>query len=137
MKNSNQKSLINTPFDWVKELYLNKKWAEFSEEEKSKYNIFMINKILSMDPQKALLIQKVNMMNLTKEYHFQYLQNILKGTKNTYVPYIKNEGKTKSIKPEIISAISKYYNISTREAYEYYQLIDKSDITHISKIKWE
>jgi len=137
MKNLGQKQ-INTPFDWIKELYLNKKWAEFSEDEKNIYNIFMINKILSMDPQKILFIQKVNMMhNISKETHFTYLQKNFKTLTNKYVPYIKNENKTKNIKSDIPLSVSKYYSVSIREATEYLPLIEKSEINHISKIKWE
>ena len=43
--------MLKTIFDWSKEIMTNKRpWSSFTNEEKNIFNGFMINKILSQNP---------------------------------------------------------------------------------------
>ena len=50
MKKKIQQSSSLSLFDWIKQIISFKKnWNDFSEEDKKTYNVFMINKFLSMN----------------------------------------------------------------------------------------
>ena len=52
-----------TPFDHLKNLHTKKKnWNDFNDEEKKNFNIFIINKALSFNP------NYLNIVNLVQKY---------------------------------------------------------------------
>ena len=58
-----QKKRKMTPFDHLKNLHTKKKnWNDFNDEEKKNFNIFIINKALSFNP------NYLNIVNLVQKY---------------------------------------------------------------------
>ena len=51
---------IKTIFDWVKQMSYDKEpWSSFSNEEHEIFNNFMINKIISMNPNYIELVAEI------------------------------------------------------------------------------
>ena len=131
MKKKIQQSSSLSLFDWIKQIISFKKnWNDFSEEDKKTYNIFMINKFLSMNQGYLDIVnyvQKLNIQDKEKSY-IVYCSLIPKSQKN-YFPYCKSTKKPQD--PELLDNISKYYECSNREASEYLELLSKDEVEEI------
>ena len=131
MKKKIQQNSSLSLFDWIKQIISFKKnWNDFSEEDKKTYNVFMINKFLSMNQGYLDIVnyvQKLNIQDKEKSY-IVYCSKIPKSQK-TYFPYIKTTKKPQD--PELLGNISKYYECSNREASEYLELLSKDEVKDI------
>ena len=131
MKKKIQQSSSLSLFDWIKQIInLKKDWSTFSEEDKKTYNIFMINKFISMNQDYLNIVnyvQKLNIQDKEKSY-IVYCSLIPKATK-TYFPYIKSTKKSQD--PELLDNISKYYECSSREASAYLEILSKDEVEEI------
>ena len=102
MKKKIQQSSSLSLFDWIKQIInLKKDWSTFSEEDKKTYNIFMINKFISMNQDYLDIVnyvQKLNIQDKEKSYivYCQYKNHIL------YIRTLAN------IEPSEISTFRKY-----------------------------
>jgi len=122
-----------TIFDWLKEITLKKtSWDKFSEKDRESFNVFMINRYLSMDKDYIDLVNLVQKIPLTEKQKFYtiYCQMIPK--KNVFLKYTKSKNKTKP--KEIVEYIANYYECSLGEADHYIDIIREPGVR---TILWE
>ena len=124
------------PFDHIKNLHTKKRrWEDFNDEEKKSFNVFIINKGLSMNPNYLGIVNMVqnftglNQIISSKEV-FNIYFNLLPNNFRFY-KWIKGE-KTKKDK-EKAEYLAMHFKVSTREAYDYLQLLDRKTINSIIK----
>ena len=124
------------PFDHIKNLHTKKRhWGSFNDEEKKSFNVFIINKGLSMNPNYLGIVNMVqnftglNQVISSKEV-FNIYFNLLPNNFRFY-KWIKGE-KTKKDK-EKAKYLAIHFKVSTREAYDYLQILDRKTINSIIK----
>ena len=124
------------PFDHIKNLHTKKRrWEDFNDEEKKSFNVFIINKALSMNPNYLNIVNMVqnftglNQILSPKEVFNLYL-NLLPN-KFKFYRWIKGE-KTKKDK-EKAEYLAMHFEISIREAYDYLKILDRKTINSIIK----
>ena len=124
------------PFDHIKNLHTKKRrWENFNDEEKKSFNVFIINKGLSMNPNYLGIVNMVqnftglNQIISPKEV-FNIYFNLLPSNFRFY-KWIKGE-KTKKDK-EKAEYLAIHFKVSTREAYDYLQLLDRKTVNKIIK----
>ena len=124
------------PFDHLKNLHTKKRtWDDFNDEEKKSFNVFIINKALSMNPNYLNIVNMVQNYTglnqiLSQKEVFNLYFNLLP-TKFRFYKWIKGE-KTKKEK-EKAEYLAMHFKISTREAYDYLKILDKKTINKIIK----
>ena len=117
-----------TIFDHLNDL-TNKKipWLEYTEQDKKSFNVYMINRWLSMD------IDLIDLVNYIQPYTISILDKAstykvyldLLPRKKIYNKYI---GKSKKKGNEqVLEILSKHFQISYAEAEEYLDIINKND----------
>jgi len=119
-----------TLFDWLKEITLNKtSWENFSEKDRESFNVFMINRYLSMNMDYIELVNYVQTIPFTEKekYYTIYCQMIPK--KNVFLKYTKSNKKTKP--KEIAEYVAKYYECSLGEADHYIDIIKEHGVRNI------
>ena len=124
------------PFDHIKNLHTKqKRWEDFNDEEKKSFNVFIINKGLSMNPDYLGIVNMVqnftglNQVISPKEVfniYFNLLPNNFK-----FYKWIKG-AKSKKDK-EKAEYLAMHFKVSTREAYDYLDILDKKTINSILK----
>ena len=123
-----------TPFDHIKNLHTKKKnWDEFNDEEKKNFNIFIINKALSFNPNYlniVNLVQKYSAGQITQKEVFKIYFNLLP-SKFRFYKWIKSKNEKKD--KEKINNLAMYFECSTKEAKDYLTLLDKKTINNIIK----
>lgn len=119
-------------FDWLNEITYNKRsWNSFTDEDKSEFNLFMINRFLSMNP------DNIDVINLIQRYPtcsnkvvYKYYCDLLP-KKKSFFKYIKSSIKWEK---ETVDKISEYYKCSTREAKEYIGILTDNQIKDILNV---
>ena len=127
-----------TPFDHLKNLHTKKKnWDEFNDEEKKNFNVFIINKALSFNPNYlniVNLVQKHSAGQITQKEVFKIYFSLLP-TKFRFYKWVK--GKKDKKDKEKSEYLATHFNVSTREAYDYLTILDKKSVNNIIKnYKW-
>ena len=124
------------PFDHIKNLHTKKRrWEDFNDEEKKSFNVFIINKGLSMNPNYLGIVNMVqnftglNQIISPKEV-FNIYFNLLPNNFRFY-KWIKGE-KTKKDN-EKAEYLAMHFKVSTREAYDYLGILDRKTINSIIK----
>jgi|TARA_B110000967_G_scaffold44136_1_gene44288 hypothetical protein len=117
-------------FDWLKEINYNKRpVSSFNEKDWDIWNSYMVHRFISMDPNyleivneaQAILPQnKKEIYNIYKEYI---------PTNQKWNKYVKS--KTKKANPELIVYLRNYWECSSKEAKEYIEVLDISEIIRI------
>ena len=124
------------PFEHVKNLHTKKRrWEDFNDEEKKSFNVFIINKTLSFNPNYlgiVNMVQNYTGLNqiLSQKEVFNLYFNLLP-TKFKFYRWIKGE-KTKKEK-EKAEYLAMHFKVSTREAYDYLKILDKKTVNQIIK----
>ena len=124
------------PFDHIKNLHTKKRtWNDFNDEEKKSFNVFIINKALSMNPNYLGVINMVQNYTglnqiLSQKEVFNLYYSLLP-TKFRFYKWIKGE-KTKKDKDKA-EYLAIHFKISTREAYDYLKILDRKTINQIIK----
>ena len=124
------------PFDHIKNLHTKKRrWEDFNDEEKKSFNVFIINKGLSMNPNYLGIVNMVQNFTglnriLSQKEVFNIYFNLLPNNFRFY-KWIKGE-KTKKDK-EKAEYLAMHFKVSTREAYDYLQLLDRKTVNKIIK----
>ena len=124
------------PFEHVKNLHTKKRrWEDFNDEEKKSFNVFIINKTLSFNPNYLSIVNMVQNYTglnqiLSQKEVFNLYFNLLP-TKFRFYRWIKGE-KTKKEK-EKAEYLAMHFKVSTREAYDYLKILDKKTINQIIK----
>jgi len=119
-----------TLFDWLKELTGKKRnWDSFSDKERESFNPYMINRFLSMHQPFIELVNYVQTIPYTdkKKYYTVYCGLLPK--QNVWLKYIKS--KMKQPTTELVSALSKIYECSTREAANAVVTLDNEHLEEI------
>ena len=104
-------------------------------KKKKSFNVFIINKTLSFNPNYLNIVNMVQNYTglnqvLSQKEVFNLYFNLLP-TKFRFYRWIKGE-KTKKHK-ENAEYLAMHFNISTREAYDYLDILDKKTIKSITK----
>ena len=125
-----------TPFDHVKNLHTKiRRWEDFNDEEKKSFNVFIINKTLSFNPNYLGIVNMVqNYTGLNQVLSQKEVFNLyysLLPTKFRFYRWIKGE-KTKKEK-EKAEYLAMHFKVSIREAYDYLKILDKKTINQIIK----
>ena len=124
------------PFDHIKNLHTKKRtWDDFNDEEKKSFNVFIINKGLSMNPDYLGIVNMVqNFTGLNQIISPKEVFNIyfnLLPTKFRFYKWIKGV-KSKKDK-EKAEYLAMHFKVSTREAYDYLDILDKKTVKTIIK----
>jgi hypothetical protein len=120
---------IKTIFDWVKQISYDKEpWSSFTIEEQDMFNNFMINKIISMNPNYIELVAEIQEHQMPKDKLYQFYCQALPKQK-FFNKYIKPT-KQQYIK-EVLSLLSEYFQISTREVLDYCNILTQQDVITI------
>jgi hypothetical protein len=120
---------IKTIFDWVKQLSYDKEpWSSFSNEEHEIFNNFMINKIISMNPNYIELVAEIQEHQMPKQKLYEFYCKTLPKQK-FFNKYIK-PSKQQYVK-EVLNLLSDYFQISTREVLDYCNILTQQDVTEI------
>ena len=124
------------PFDHIKNLHTKKRqWEDFNDEEKKSFNIFIINKALSMNPNYLGIVNMVqNFTGLNQIISPKEVFNIyfkLLPNKFRFYKWIKGTKNKKD--KEKAEYLAMHFKVSTREAYDYLQILDKKSINKILK----
>ena len=124
------------PFDHIKNLHTKKRrWEDFNDEEKKSFNIFIINKGLSMNPNYLGIVNMVqNFTGLNQILSQKEVFNIyfkLLPNKFRFYKWIKGTKNKKD--KEKAEYLAMHFKVSTREAYDYLQILDKKSINKILK----
>ena len=124
------------PFEHVKNLHTKKRrWEDFNDEEKKSFNVFIINKTLSFNPNYLNIVNMVQNYTglnqiLSQKEVFNLYFNLLP-TKFRFYRWIKG-AKNKKHK-ENAEYLAMHFKVSTREAYDYLSILDKKTIKSIIK----
>jgi len=123
-----------TPFDHLKNLHTKKRnWDDFNDEEKKNFNVYIINKALSFNPNYLdiiNLVQKYSVGQITQKEVFKIYFSLLP-SKFKFYKWIK--GKNEKKDKEKAEYLAMHFNVSTREAYDYLNILDKKTIKSIIK----
>ena len=124
------------PFDHLKNLHTKKRtWDNFNDEEKKSFNVFIINKALSMNPNYLGIVNMVqNFTGLNQILSQKEIFNLyysLLPNKFRFYKWIKGE-KTKKDKDKA-EYLAMHFEVSIREAYDYLKILDKKTINKIIK----
>jgi hypothetical protein len=120
---------IKSVFDWVKQVQYDKEpWSSFSSEEHDIFSNFMVNKIISMNPNHIEIVAEIQEFSISKEKLYQFYCQVLPKQKS-FSKYIK---PTKAIyNNEVLDLLASYFQISTREVIDYCNIITKQDVIEI------
>ena len=124
------------PFDHIKNLHTKKRhWGSFNDEEKKSFNVFIINKGLSMNPNYLGIVNMVQNFTglnqiLSQKEVFNIYFNLLP-SKFRFYKWIKGEKNKKE--KEKAEYLATHFKVSTREAYDYLQILDRKTINSIIK----
>ena len=127
-----------TPFDHVKNLHTKKRrWKDFNDEEKKSFNVYIINKTLSFNPNYLDIVsitQKYSTDQISQKEVFNIYFSLLPN-KFRFYRWIKGSKNTKN--KETAEYLAMHFKVSTREAYDYLKILDKKTTNNIIKnYKW-
>ena len=119
-----------TLFDWLKELTGSKRdWDSFSDKERESFNPYMVNRFLSMHQPFIELVNYVQTIPYTdKEKYYKVYCGLLP-KQNVWLKYVKSSMKQPTF--DLVEAIAKIYECSTREAANTVIVLDNSDLEDI------
>jgi hypothetical protein len=119
-------------FDWLNEItYSKRPWDYFTSEDKDEFNLFMIHRFISMNPDYIDVVNLIQQYpNCSKKYVYKYYCDMLP-KKKSFFKYIKTSIKWEK---ETIDKIAGYYKCSTREAKEYISILTDNQIKDILNI---
>jgi hypothetical protein len=119
-----------TLFDHLKNLTGEKRdWDSFSDKEKESFNPYMINRFLSMHQPFIELVNYVQTIPYTEKKKYYTVYKELLPKQNVWLKYIKS--KMKQPTTELVDALSKIYECSTREAANAVITLDNEDLEDI------
>jgi len=121
-----------TIFDILNEICLHKSDLDFDDPEISKaYDIYMINRYISMIEILVRIVDAVNMSGIDKRDHYNFLRAIV--PKNNYrFSYIK-----KTVDKELeedLRNICRFFEVGMRDARHYAELLKPKQLEELRKI---
>lgn len=122
--------MIKTIFDWSKEIMTNKRsWSSFTNEEKNIFNGFMINKIISMNPDYIHISNYAQVIPHDKKEQLYKFYCDMIPKRYIFSKFVK--GSKKTFNKELLEKVAKYYECSLGEAEEYVHLLRKEGVVDI------
>lgn len=119
-----------TVFDWVKEVTYNKTpWEFFDEDQVSTLNIYVLNRVLSMNPYYLELVNYVQSIPYTSKENYYKIYSDLLPKKTIFNKYIKST--TSRPHNELIEYLKKYFELGSREIELYIQALEQDEIISI------
>jgi hypothetical protein len=118
-------------FDHINNLlYKNKKWEDFTENDRKSFNVYMVNKFISMNPDYTDVVDQFQKYtkDLDSSTVFNFYYNFLPKRK-AYFKYIK--GDKPEVKEDILNILSLYYECSKKTALEYTDLLTTEELNII------
>lgn len=123
-------------FDHIKGVTFRKtKWEDLSDEDKSSWNNYMINRFFSMEVELIELINEVQKYSsgiLTSEFYYKLLNDVLP-KQSFYLKYIKSKNKLE-LDVEFVEIFCNHYQLSKREVYEYIKYLRDINSTELLDI---
>lgn len=117
-------------FNIIDRLTILKEPIDFRDDDEAKsYDVFMVDKALSMCEVLIPIVCDVVRMNLPKEAHAAYYMEVLPKRK-IYINWIKAD---KDLSLEEREMISDYYNCSMKKADMYLGIMTKEQIASVLK----
>jgi hypothetical protein len=117
-------------FDWLKHINLYKTPTDkFTDKDWEVFNAYMIHRFLSMNPE---LIEIVNYVQEFPPQEKKMIYSIYKEfipKNNKWNKYIKSS--TKERNKDLITYLSSYFQLSTREIKEYLEFLGNKEIEKI------
>ena len=125
-----------TIFEWINQInYIKSPWNSFSEDDQKSFNVYMINRWLSMDQNLIEIVNYFQQYSIgllhPKEVYKWYCDIIPKGKR--YNKYIKGSKKVK-YDSKLVSIICKHYESSKNECIDYIELLSKDEVSSILKL---
>ena len=121
-------------FSWINELFVGKRnWDTFSDADKKKFSPFMVNRYLSMNDDFLSFVnyfQKYTIEIMPRKSVYQFYCKLLP-KKKTYLKYLT--GNKYKIDDTVAECLIKYFEVSKKQALEYYRLMDKKDLKLLLK----
>ncbi len=108
--------------------YDKESWSSFSNEEHEIFNNFMINKIVSMNPNYVELVAEIQEYQMPKQKLYEFYCKTL--SKQKFFNKYQKPSKQQYIK-EVLNLLSGYFQISTREVLDYCNILTQQDIKDI------
>lgn len=100
-------------------------WDKLSVEDKKNFNVYMVNRFISMDPDYIDIVnylQKYNMNGMDKREVYKLYLDILP-KKKFWSKYIKFKGKSIEVSSDIVKFIAKLENWSIHECIDNLKLL--------------
>ena len=117
------------PFDFVKLLHTkDKQWDDFNDEEKKAFNVFIINRALSMNPDYldlVNLVQRYTNGQLTPKEAYNVYMGLLP-SRFKYFKWVK--GKSDKSNKDLLEIVAKHHEVSQREAADIVSFMPKKDL---------
>ena len=121
-------------FSWINELFVGKRnWDTFSDADKKKFSPFMVNRYLSMNDDFLSFVnyfQKYTIEIMPRKSVYQFYCKLLP-KKKTYLKYLT--GNKYKIDDTVAECLIEYFEVSKKQALEYYRLMDKKDLKLLLK----
>ena len=120
---------IKNIFDWINQIqYYKEPWSSFSNEDHEIFNNFMVNKIISMNPNYIEVVAEIQEHQIPKDKLYQFYCQITP----------KSKSDSKYVKPSkalynssVLGKLASYFQISTREVLDYCSILTKQDVIEI------
>jgi len=111
------------PFDFVNDIFKDKKNLMVDEITEKEYQPFLVNKSLSYHMDCIIFANEMNRRHhLDKKLQYSYLINIVRSRKRPFAKWIKSE------KSEDLQCVKTYYNLSESKAKEALSLLSDKQI---------
>ena len=121
-------------FSWINELFVGKRdWDSFSDADKKKFSPFMVNRYLSMSEDFIPFVnhfQKYTIEVMPHKSVYQFYCSLLP-KKKTYLKYLS--GKKEKTNDKVVPYIMKYFEVSKKEATDYYDIMEKINLKLLLK----
>lgn len=120
-------------FEHLKNLTENKEdWNPDNDDQVSSYNVYMINKYISMSEMYIPIVNEINQYNVPKDINYNYYYDVLPKRKQ-YFKYIKKttgHELTDSQK----SILYDYFQIGPKQVDQYIEIMTKEDLDEIFEL---
>lgn len=130
-KNNEEKIKVKGLFDHLNAILKTQDpnyFSKLSDADKKTWSNYMINRFLSMNEDWVEIISELDKYTTAQQLNPKLAYKLyidIFPKSNIFLKYIKNE-KDKSYKNEVIELISKYFQISKKEAIEYLNIFYSS-----------
>ena len=102
-----------TPFDWVKQITVEKReWNSFTEEEQSNFNPFIINKALSFNKDYIQVVEMAMVYPMPPQKLYEFYRDVIP-KKPIWSKWVKGQV---NFDEEELKFISEYFECSQRES---------------------